>query len=112
MKKIEAFLNPFMLDGLKQALTEVGIQDVIAAAVKDFGSGKAHTERYRGIEHRIEFLPQVKTEIVVSDADCLRALEAIRVLAKRDGLHNVSVTILPCEEIIRIRSGEITAAAA
>lgn len=112
MKKIEVLLNPIMLDDLKQALTEVGIQDVTAATVKAFESGKAHIERYRGIEHRIEFLPLIKTEFVVSDADCPRALEAIRILVKRYGLHDVSVTVLPCEEIFYIRTGEMAVAAA
>jgi len=112
VKKIEALLNPLMLDDLKQALTELGIQDITAAIVRNFGSGNAHIERYRGTEYRIEFLPQVKTEIVVSNADCPRVLEAIRVLVKRDGLHDVSVTVLPCEEIFYIRTGEMAVAAA
>jgi len=112
VKKIEVLLSPVMLDDLKQALTEVGIQDGTAATVNAFEFGKAHIERYRGIEYRIEFLPQAKTEIVVPDADYPRVLEAIRVLAKRNGLHDVSVTVLPCEEHIRIRSGEIAVAAA
>ena len=111
MKKIEVLLNPIMLDDLKQALTDCGIQDVTAAVVRSFGSGKARTERYRGVEYRIEYLPQVKTEFVVSEADCPRALEAIRILVKRDGLHNVSIMVLPCEEIIHIRTGEIGVAA-
>jgi nitrogen regulatory protein P-II 2 len=112
VKKIEALLDPVMLEDLKQALTEVGIQDVTAAVVKNFGSGNAHIERYRGVEYRIEFLPQVKTEFVLSDADCPRALEAIRVVVKRDGLHDVSVTVLPCEEIFCTRTGEIAVAVA
>jgi nitrogen regulatory protein P-II 1 len=112
VNKIEVLLSPFMLDDLKQALTEVGIQDVTAATVNAFEFGKAHIERYRGIEYRIEFLPQAKTEIVVSDADYPRVLEAIRVLAKRHGLHDVSVTDLPCEEIFYIRTGEMAVAAA
>ena len=112
MKKIEVLLNPFMLDDLKQALTDVGIQDVTAATVNAFEFGKAHIERYRGIEYRIEFIPQAKTEVVVSDADCPRVLEAIRILARRDRLHDVSVTVLQCEEHIRIRTAESAVAAA
>lgn len=112
VKKIEVSLNPVVLDDLKQALTEVGIQNVTAATVNAFEFGKAHIERYRGIEYRIECVPQAKSEIVASDADYSRVLEAIRVLAKRYGLHDVSVTVLPCEEILHIQTGEIAVAAA
>ena len=112
MKKIEALLGPLMLEDLKRALGEVGIQEVTAAIVKNFGSGNPHIEQYRGIELRSEFLPQVKAECVVSDADCPRALEAIRIVVKRDRFHDVSVTVLPCEEIFCIRTGEIAVAVA
>ena len=112
MKKIEALLGPLMLEDLKRALGEVGIQEVTAAIVKNFGSGNPHIEQYRGIELRSEFLPQVKAECVVSDADCPRAQEANHVVLKRDGLHDVSGTVLPWEEIICTRTGDIAVAVA
>jgi nitrogen regulatory protein PII len=112
VKKVEVLLNPIMLDSLKQALTEVGIQDVTAAIVKSFRAGNARTEQYRGVEYRIEYLPQVKVEFVVSDEDCPRALVAIHILVKHHGLEDTSVTVIPCQEIFYIRTGEMAVAAA
>ncbi|MGH7915168.1 MAG: P-II family nitrogen regulator, partial [Candidatus Binataceae bacterium] len=47
MKKIEAIIKPFTLDGVKEELQRVGITGMTAYEVKGFGRQKGHTELYR-----------------------------------------------------------------
>jgi nitrogen regulatory protein P-II 1 len=67
MKKVEAIIKPFRLDEVKAGLTAAGIQGITVTEVKGFGRQKGKTEHYRGSEYKIEFLPKVKVEVIVSD---------------------------------------------
>jgi nitrogen regulatory protein P-II 1 len=106
MKKIEAIIKPFKLDEVKNALAEVGIQGITVSEVKGFGRQKGHTELYRGAEYTIDFLPKVKVEIVVPDEKCSQVVETIQSSAKTGRIGDGKIFILPCEEVIRIRTGE------
>ena len=68
MKKIEAIIKPFKLDEVKDALAEVGLAGMTVTEVKGFGRQKGHTEVYRGSEYTVDFLPKIKLEIVVDEA--------------------------------------------
>ena len=68
MKKIEAIIKPFKLDEVKDALAEVGLAGMTVTEVKGFGRQKGHTEVYRGSEYTVDFMPKIKLEIVVDDA--------------------------------------------
>jgi nitrogen regulatory protein P-II 1 len=106
MKKIEAIIKPFKLDDVKNSLAEVGILGITISEVKGFGRQKGHTELYRGAEYTIDFLPKVKIEIVVPDDQCERVVEVIQTAAKTGRIGDGKIFILPCEEVVRIRTGE------
>src|SRR5437868_9128158 len=82
MKKIEAIIEPFKLDEVKEALADVGVLGLTVTEVKGFGRQKGHTELYRGAEYVVDFLPKVKIEVVLSDEMVPKALEAIERSAK------------------------------
>ena len=111
MKKIEAIIKPFKVDEVKTALAEIGIQGLTISEVKGFGRQKGHTELYRGAEYTIDFLPKVKVEIVVPDAKCDQVVDTIQAAAKTGRIGDGKIFILPCEEAIRIRTGERSEAA-
>ena len=64
MKRIDAIIQPFKLDDVKAALTELGIVGMTVTEVKGFGRQKGHTEIYRGSEYTVDFLPKLKLELV------------------------------------------------
>ncbi|MGA1271807.1 MAG: P-II family nitrogen regulator, partial [Burkholderiaceae bacterium] len=68
MKRITAIIKPFKLDEVRESLAEVGITGLTVTEVKGFGRQKGHTELYRGAEYVVDFLPKVKIEVVVGDA--------------------------------------------
>lgn len=106
MKKVEAIIKPFKLEEVKEALAEVGIQGMTVTEVKGFGRQKGHTEIYRGSEYTVDFLPKVKIEVVVDDAEAGSVAEAIVKSANTGKIGDGKVFIAPVEEAIRIRTGE------
>ena len=78
MKKIEAIIQPHKLDEVKDALLGIGVDGMTVSEVRGHGRQKGHTEVYRGQEYKVDLLPKVKVELVVSDA---RAAEIVRTLA-------------------------------
>ena len=106
MKKVEAIIKPFKLDEVKEALQEAGIQGLSVTEVKGFGRQKGHTELYRGAEYVVDFLPKVKLEIAVDDAQTDAVIEAIRSAANTGKIGDGKIFVAPLEQVIRIRTGE------
>ena len=106
MKKIEAIIKPFKLDEVKEALQEVGVQGITVTEAKGFGRQKGHTELYRGAEYVVDFLPKVKIEIVIPEAQLEVAVEAIQKAARTGRIGDGKIFVLNVEEAIRIRTGE------
>jgi nitrogen regulatory protein PII len=106
MKKIEAIIKPFKLEEVKSALTALGIQGMTVAEVKGFGRQKGHTEIYRGSEYTVDFLPKVKIEIVVADAQANPAVDAIATAAKTGKIGDGKIFVSAVENAVRIRTGE------
>ena len=111
MKKIEAIIKPFKLEEVKEALTEVSVVGMTVSEVKGFGRQKGHTEIYRGSEYTVDFLPKLKIEAVVADAQVDAAIAAIIKGAKTGKIGDGKVFISPIERVIRIRTGETDEAA-
>jgi len=106
MKKIEAIIKPFKLTEVKEALHEIGIQGMTVTEVKGFGRQKGHTEIYRGSEYTVDFLPKVKIEVVLADAQIKPAMEAIAKAAHTGKIGDGKIFVLPVETALRIRTDE------
>jgi nitrogen regulatory protein P-II 1 len=106
MKKIEAIIKPFKLSEVKDALHEIGIQGMTVTEVKGFGRQKGHTEIYRGSEYTVDFLPKVKIELVLADANVKAAVEAIVKSSKTGKIGDGKVFVLPVDNALRIRTEE------
>lgn len=111
MKKVEAIIKPFKMEDVKDALLEAGIEGMTVTEVKGFGRQKGHTEIYRGSEYTVDFLPKVKFEIVLEEANVQPAVNAIIKAARTGKIGDGKVFVLPIEEAIRIRTEERGAAA-
>ena len=106
MKKIETIIKPFKLDEVKNALTKIGVQGMTVNEVKGFGRQKGHTEVYRGAEYKIDFLPKVRIEMIVTDEMVAKVIETIERAAKTGKIGDGKIFVSPVEEVIRIRTGE------
>jgi nitrogen regulatory protein P-II 1 len=106
MKKIEAIIKPFKLEAVKDALNEIGIHGMTVSEVKGFGRQKGHTEIYRGSEYIVDFLPKIKIETILPDAQVDQAVEAIIKAAKTGKIGDGKVFVTQIEDAWRIRTGE------
>ncbi len=106
MKLVVAVVKPHKLDDVKTALENVGIQGVTITEVQGFGRQRGHTEVYRGAEYKIDFVPKVKLEVLVEDADALKVSEEIQASARTGKIGDGKVWVLPVEHLARIRTGE------
>jgi nitrogen regulatory protein PII len=106
MKKIEAIIKPFKLTEVKEALGEIGIQGMTVSEVKGFGRQKGHTEIYRGSEYTVDFLPKIKIEVVLPDAQVKSAVETITKAARTGKIGDGKIFVLPMDNATRIRTDE------
>jgi nitrogen regulatory protein P-II 2 len=106
MKMIEAIVKPFKLDEVKDALLEMGVQGMTVTEVKGFGRQKGHKETYRGQEYTIEFVPKVKIEVAVTDAQVPRVIETISRAAKTGSIGDGKIFVRDLNVAVRIRTGE------
>src|SRR5512146_2995437 len=106
MKLIIAIIKPFKLEEVKQGLAEIGIQGMTVTEVKGFGRQKGHTEIYRGSEYTVDFLPKVKIEVVLADAQVKPVVDAVVRAARTGKIGDGKVFVLPVENVLRIRTEE------
>ncbi len=106
MKKIEAVIKPFKLDDVREALSEIGASGMTVSEVRGFGRQKGHTELYRGAEYVVDFLPKMRLELVVTDDQVDRCVDAIVKAANTGKIGDGKIFVSSVERAIRIRTGE------
>ena len=107
MKLVTAIIKPFKLDDVKEALRGLGVQGMTVSEVQGFGRQRGHTEVYRGAEYTVDFVPKVRVEVLLDDAEAQRVVDAIVTAARTDNIGDGKVWIVPIDDIIRIRTGEM-----
>ncbi len=103
---ITAVVKPFKVDDVKSALQEAGVSGMTITEVKGFGRQRGHTEVYRGAEYKVDFVPKVRMEIVVDDADASRLIDVIVTAAATGKIGDGKVWVIPVEAVVRVRTGE------
>lgn len=106
MKLITAVVKPHVLDGVKQALAQIGVQGMTVTEVKGFGRQGGHTETYRGAEYKVDFVPKLRLEIVVDEPVVAQVVEAVQTSAQTGNIGDGKIWVSPVESLIRIRTGE------
>jgi nitrogen regulatory protein P-II 1 len=111
MKLVVAIVKPHKLEDVKAALEGAGVQGMTITEVQGFGRQRGHAETYRGAEYKTDFVPKVKMEILVDDADALKIAEQIQTSARTNKIGDGKVWVIPVEHLARIRTGEYGAEA-
>ncbi|HEX9882448.1 MAG TPA: P-II family nitrogen regulator [Desulfobaccales bacterium] len=106
MKKIEAIIQPFKLETVKEALHAISVQGMTVTEVKGFGRQKGLREVYRGMQYQVDFLPKVKIEIIAPDEKVKAIVETIVDKARTGRIGDGKIFVYPVAEVIRIRTGE------
>ncbi len=107
MKKIEAIIQPYKLEPVKEALHAISVKGMTVSEVKGFGTQKGIREVYRGMEYQVDFLPKVKIEVVATDDKVQAIVDTIITKARTGRIGDGKIFVYPVAEVIRIRTGEM-----
>ncbi len=106
MKLIVAVLKPFKLDDVKETLKNLGVQGMTLTEAQGFGRQRGHTEVYRGAEYEVDFVPKIRIEVLVDDAQTEEVVDAIVTSAATGKIGDGKVWVIPVETVVRVRTGE------
>jgi nitrogen regulatory protein PII len=106
MKRVEAYIKPFKISDVQEALLKVGVQGMTLTEVKGFGRQKGHTELYRGAEYHIDFIPKIKLEVAVPDAMADKVVRTIMEAARTGKIGDGKIMVVSLDQAWRIRTGE------
>ena len=106
MKKVEAILSPAKLEEVRELLVRVGVEGMTVSEVRGFGREPEHTEVYRGAEHAVYGLQQVKVEIVLEDGRVPGLVEELLRATRSGRMGDGKIFILNVEDAVRIRTSE------
>jgi nitrogen regulatory protein P-II 1 len=106
MRLVTAVLKPFKLDDVKTALEAFGVAGMTVSEVQGHGRQRGHTEVYRGAEYTVTFVPKVKLEVLVDDADAGDVVDVIAKAAQTGSIGDGKVWSTPVDDVVRVRTGE------
>ncbi len=106
MKLVVAILKPFKLDDVKDRLKLIGVTGMTLTEVQGFGRQRGHTEVYRGAEYEVDFVPKLRVEILVDDAEADAVVNAVVESAATGKIGDGKVWVIPVETAVRVRTGE------
>lgn len=106
MKKIEAIIRPEKLEAVRLALGEAGCTGLMITEIEGHGKQKGVVQQWRGEKYKVELLPKVKIETVVSDGEAERIVKTIIDNAKTGEIGDGKIFVSDIQNAIRIRTGE------
>lgn len=106
MKLVVAVVKPFKLDDVKESLKTLGVQGMTLTEAQGFGRQRGHTEIYRGAEYEVDFVPKLRIEVAVDDAQVDGVVEAIIASAATGKIGDGKVWVVPLDTLVRVRTGE------
>ena len=106
MKKVEVIIKASKLDDVKDAVHSMGVQGMTVTEVKGLGGQKGHNEIYRGLEYVVDFVPQIKIEMVVQSSIVDQLIEKVISATRTGAIVDGKIFVLPIETAVRIRTGE------
>lgn len=107
MKLIIAIIQPYRIDAVREALTEVGVEGLTVSEVRGYGRQRGQKEIYRGAEYSVSYVPKLKLEIAVVAEKAEEVVEAITRSARTGKIGDGKIFVLPLEAVQRIRTGEV-----
>jgi nitrogen regulatory protein P-II 1 len=106
MKLITAIIKPQKLDAVKDALVAQGITGMTVSESKGFGRQLGLTEVYRGTQYKVDLIPKIRLELLVSSKIADKAVEIIVAAARTGSIGDGKVWATSVDSVTRVRTGE------
>jgi nitrogen regulatory protein P-II 1 len=84
----------------------MGVQGMTLTEAQGFGRQRGHTEVYRGAEYEVDFVPKLRVEVLVDDAEADDVVDAIVRTAATGKIGDGKVWVVPVDSVVRVRTGE------
>ena len=106
MKLITAIIKPQKLDDVKEALIAAGITGMSVSETKGFGRQLGLTEVYRGAQYKVDLIPKIRLEVLVTATTAEKVIKVITEAARTGNIGDGKVWATPVDSVIRVRTGE------
>lgn len=104
---VTAIVKPFMLEDVKAALRNIGVQGITVSEVQGYGRQGGKTETFRGSEYAVDFVPKVRIDVVVK-ADQVDDVFTVLADAARTGkIGDGKIWATEVTKIMRVRTSEV-----
>ena len=104
---VTAIVKPFKLEDVKTSLREFGVLGITVSEVQGYGRQGGKSETFRGSEYTVEFVPKVKIEILIDDAQVDKVFELIGDAARTGKIGDGKVWSTEVPKLMRVRTSEI-----
>lgn len=105
-KKIEAIIREEKLHDVKDALQRIGIVGMNVTECRGHGRQGGITLEGRAGSYKVDMLPRLQVNIVLSDHNVEKAIETICQAAKTGNVGDGLIFVYPVDDVIRIRTGD------
>lgn len=105
MMLVTAIVKPFTLSDIRVALERLGVRGMTVSEVQGYGRQKGHTEVYRGVEYAVDFVPKIRVEVVVDEAQVDKAIDALIEATLTGKIGDGKIWGTPVETVVRVRTG-------
>lgn len=106
MKKLEIIIKPEKLEDLKAILDESEVNGLNIVNIMGYGNQKGIVKKYRGAEYRVNLLPKIKVETVVSEDKAEALIDKIVKEVNTGNYGDGKIFLYEVEDAVRIRTGE------
>lgn len=101
MKLIEAVIKPLKMDEVKDALQQLGVEEIgIEEIMVSQSFKKKEALFYRGAEYMADFIEKIKVEIIAADDLVEKVIETIIKIADSGQKKDCRIYVLPLIEAL------------
>ncbi|RFC47098.1 MAG: nitrogen regulatory protein P-II 1 [Verrucomicrobia bacterium] len=103
MKKVEAIIKPYLLEDVRDSLTQNGFVAMTVSEIRRFRDldKRLGAQYFGSVPIRVDFDPGLKVEVVVPDHREEAAIEAIQAITS-----SAPIWVQGVQDVIRIRTNE------
>ena len=106
MKEIKAYIQPFMLQKITNALHRIHVRGMSVNDIKGFGKEKDESYPHHSRDYVVEFTPKIKIEIVCNDEEVDKIIQAIQENAHTGRKGDGKIFISNIDHVVSIRTGQ------
>ena len=111
MKKVEAIVRLSCFDEIRAQLSKIGVQFFTMKEVRGIGLQKGETMVYRGSTYDADYIARLQIEIFTTDDKVDSIIEAITKAGRTGEIGDGKIAVIPVEQVVRVRTGEVGAEA-